>query len=298
MSRIAYYPGCSNKGSSIEYEISTQAVCERLGVGLEEIPNWSCCGSTPAHAVDPALSAALTGRNIMLAGQMGHKKIATPCPSCLKNLRSTQHKLQNDEFRARVEKLVDGSIPTDIDSRSVLQIIFEEIGPEELKSRTVKPLKGLKVAPYYGCMLNRPEELMDFGDSENPMALDLLMEALGAEVVQFPLKTECCGASVAMTRKKVVTTLSGRILDTAAAFGADAVVTACPLCQMNLDMRQGQINRANKSHHRMPVFYYTQLIGLALGLDEKLLALDKLYVSPDRVLKNMGKQTAEAAAAR
>lgn len=296
MSRFAYYPGCSATGTSIEYDASTRAICEQLGIGLQEIPGWSCCGSTPAHAVDPVLSAALSARNIMQAGTMGLDTITTPCPSCLKNLRSTRQKLQDDAFRAKVERLVDGAIPTDIPIVSVLQIIFEHIGAQGLKERTTKPLTGLKLAPYYGCMLSRPKELMNFGDPENPMSLDVLMPALGAEIVPFPLKTECCGASLGVTRRGVVTRLSGRILDVAESMGADAIVTACPLCQMNLDMRQGQINRDNNTRHNMPVFYYSQLIGLALGLDDAALGLDKLYVPPFKLLDRIGPKAADAKA--
>lgn len=292
MSRFAYYPGCSAKGTSIEYEISTRAICEQLGIGLTEIPNWSCCGSTPAHAVDPALSAALTARNIMLAGKMGFETMATPCPSCLKNLKHTQHRLENDAFREKVERLIDGPLPEKMTISSVLQIIYENVGAEGLEPHVRMPLKGLKLAPYYGCMMHKPQELMQFGDPENPQSLDVLMTALGAEVVPFPLKTECCGASLGITRKNVVTRLSGRILDTAAACGADAIVTACPLCQMNLDMRQGQINRANKTRHHMPVFYYSQLIGLSLALPGDVLGMDKLYVNPFRLLDSLGMKAA------
>jgi heterodisulfide reductase subunit B len=158
----------------------------------------------------------------------------------------------------------------------------------------VKPLTGLKIAPYYGCIMNRPPEVMEFDDCENPMALDNIMQALGAEVVPFPLKVECCGASYGVARKDITARLSGRLLDTAEDNGAMAMVTACPLCQMNLDLRQGQVNAANGTNHDMPVFYYTQLMGLALGLDKKELGLDKLVVSPNKVLGAVEEAIAKA----
>ncbi|NMC48061.1 MAG: heterodisulfide reductase subunit B, partial [Desulfovibrio sp.] len=156
------------------------------------------------------------------------------------------------------------------------------------------PLTGLKVVPYYGCLMNRPPDMMAFDDPENPMALDNLLLALGAEVLPFPLKVECCGASLGVTRRQIVMRLSGRILGCAEAQGAQAVVTACPMCQMNLDMRQAQVNRANQSSHRIPVFYYSQLVGLATGRDDRQIGLDRLCVSPRPALASLCGENREA----
>ncbi len=289
MKHYAYYPGCSSMGTSAEYEHSTRTMCAELGLQVTEIPDWSCCGSTPAHAVDHTLSAALGARNLVQAEKIEAKAIITPCPSCLKNLRTTQHRLQDPDFKAKVERILDCQLPASIPIRSVLQTVCEDITSERIAERTILPLTGLKIAPYYGCMMVRPPELMDFDNPDNPVSLDQLMTSLGAEVVSFPLKTDCCGASYGVTRREVVTRLSGRLLDVAAECGADAMVTACPMCQMNLDLRQGQINRANATRHNIPVFYYTQLIGLALGLPQKALGLEKLCVSPFPMLTRMEK---------
>lgn len=304
--KLAYYPGCSGHGTSTEYEASTRAVCRALGLEFAEIEDWSCCGSTPAHAVDTVLSGALAARNLMLAARTGAEGVASPCPSCMANLKLARHRMQAPEFKAKVDELLDAPTPAAEDGSadlpetfSVLQVILEQVGVDALASRVTKPLKGLKVATYYGCLMSRPADIMHFDDPENPTAMDKIMTALGAEVVPFPLKTECCGAAMGVALKEVTSNLSGRILASARSFGADAVVTACPLCHMNLDLRQGQAERAGGVKYDMPVFYYTQLMGLAFGLPPEDLKLDKLAVSPEPLLKKLveRRQAAEAAPA-
>lgn len=295
----AYYPGCSGLGTSLEYDTSTRALCKSLGIELVEIPDWNCCGSTPAHAVDHLLSACLVGRNLGIADDMAEEReldgILTPCPSCLKNLKTTQHRLADPEFHRKVELVVGRTLKAELPIKSVLQMLVEDLGLQALAKLVTKPLAGLKVVPYYGCIMIRPPQIMKFDDPENPMALDNLLTELGAEVLPFALKTDCCGASLGTTRKDVIARLSGRILDAAEAAGADAIVTACPLCQLNLDMRQSQINKANHSGHNMPVFYYTQLAGLAAGQDEASTMLDKLCVSPRPLLASLAGHTGEGA---
>lgn len=293
--KYAYYPGCSGQSTSSEYEVSTKAVCRALGLELAEIPDWSCCGSTPAHTVDHVLSAALAARNLGLAQDAGFDTVITPCPSCLTNLKTAVHRMEDPDFRDKVNKLLDRPFMGGVQAKSVLQVIFEDIGPARLKAMVRKPLTGLRLAPYYGCIMNRPPEVMQFDDPENPISIDRLMEALGAEIAPFPLKVECCGASFGVARKDVVTHLSGKLLRMAETIEAQAFVTACPLCQMNLDLRQSQVNLAAKTKHNLPVFYYTQLIGVALGLAEKDLGLDKLIVSPKGVLARVGQKQPAAA---
>ena len=281
----AYYPGCSGLGTSREYDLSTRAVCQALGIVLADVPDWSCCGSTPAHTVDHVLSAALAARNLAKVEAMGRDTAVTPCPSCLTNLRTASHRMADGGFRERTNALLDAPCQNTVTAKSVLQILVQDYGVTRLSRKVVRPLTGLRVAAYYGCIMNRPPEVMAFDDHENPMALDDILSALGADVRPFPLKVECCGASYGVARRDIVARLSGRLLDAAADVGADMVVAACPLCQMNLDLRQEQINSANKTSHRMPVLYYTQLMGLALGIPEERLGLGKLCVSPREVLR-------------
>jgi len=287
--KLAYYPGCSGEGTSKEYDVSTRAICEALGFTLTTIDDWSCCGSTPGHSLDHALSAALSARNLVLASSTDAECVVTPCPSCLSNLKHAKHRMENPEFKIKVDELLDEPTPEALlESYSVLQVIVEKLSMEEITAKVKKPLKGLKVACYYGCLMVRPPKVMQFDDYENPMSLDKILIALGAEVVPFPLKTECCGASVGIVDKKITASLSGRILERAKQFGANCVVTACPLCQMNLDLRQAQAENEMDQKFDLPIFYYTQLLGLALGLDDSALMMNKLVVSPKALLKSLG----------
>ena len=279
---LGYYPGCSQSGTAAEYDISTRACCQALGVELADVPDWTCCGSTPAHTVDHHLAGALAARNLLQAEAAGFARVTTPCPSCLAALKTADAHLHgpgaDETYRAEVKRLLGRPVPGPVESVSVLQVLFEQVGPEAIKKRVKRPLTGLRVAPYYGCIMNRPPGLMTFDDPENPVAMDEILAACGATVVDFPFKTECCGAAFAMPRLDIMQRLSARILDTAQNAGADCVVVACPLCQMNLDLRRGQVNAASGQDIRMPVPYFTQLLGLALGVEETKLGLAKLVL--------------------
>ncbi len=290
----AYYPGCSGLGTSLEYERSTRAVCQALGLDLQEMPDWSCCGSSPAHMVDHVFSSALAARNLALVEDMGLETVLTPCPSCLTNLKVATWRMRDEAFLQEVNKYLEQPCRNQVQVKSVLQALLEDVGPSRIQEQAQSPLKGLKIAPYYGCIMNRPPGIMDFDDPENPVAMDQIIKALGAQVVDFPLKVECCGASYGIPRQEVVLHLSGKLLDLALTQGADALAVPCPLCQMNLDMRQGQINSFLQQDFQLPVFYYTQLMGLAFGLNQKDLGLDKLCVPPRKaLLKAQQRQAAE-----
>ncbi|MGE4506717.1 MAG: CoB--CoM heterodisulfide reductase iron-sulfur subunit B family protein [Desulfovibrionaceae bacterium] len=285
--KYAYYPGCSGEGSSKEYDSSTRAMCAELGIELVDIPDWNCCGSTPAHAVDHLLSASLAARNLTIAQDMDVGGVVTPCPSCLKNLKTARLRMARPAFRAEVERIMGRAAGIDLPVVSVLEALTIRLASAPLAEKVRNPLKGLKVVPYYGCLMNRPPDVMAFDDPENPVALDNILANLGAQVLPFSLKVDCCGASLGVTKRQVVTRLSGRILAAAVEAGADAVVTACPMCQMNLDMRQGQVNHDTRSDFHIPVFYYSQLVGLATGQSEASMGMNKLCVSPDKVLRAM-----------
>ncbi|GAB1409909.1 CoB--CoM heterodisulfide reductase iron-sulfur subunit B family protein [Desulfovibrionales bacterium] len=293
MHNIAYYPGCSGQGTSTEYDRSTRAICQALDIALTDVEDWSCCGSSPAHTVNHVLSAALSARNLAQVEAMGMAKVATPCPSCLSNLRTATHKMKDADFQGKVNALLDTPCRNTVEVQSILQILAEHVDLAYIKSKVVNPLTGIKIACYYGCIMNRPPALMHFDHHENPMTMDNLMAAIGAEVVPFPLKVECCGASYGIPRGDIVHKLSGKLLDAGVRLGADCFVTACPLCQMNLDLRQGQINDALHTNFKIPIFYYTQLLGYALGLDRAELGFEKLCVDPRRALGKI-KQPAQA----
>ena len=214
--KIGYYPGCSGQGTSAEYEISTREVCRALEIALKEIPDWSCCGSSPAHACDHVLSAALCARNLSLAAADGAERVGTPCPSCLANLKTAKHRMDDPAFRAKVDALLDAPCPEELpETVSILQVLVEDYGLDAIAEKVKKPLEGIKVACYYGCLMSRPADIMQFDDPENPMAMDNIMTALGAEVVPYPLKTECCGAAMGIPRRDITARLSGRLLETA-----------------------------------------------------------------------------------
>ena len=296
--KYAYYPGCSGHGTSVEYEASTRAVCNALNMDLVEIEDWNCCGSTPAHSVSHELSGALAARNLMQAAKTGADCVISPCPSCSSNLKMARYRMQKPAFKAKVDELLDAPTPANADggadlmeTYSVLQAIVENVGVENIASRVTYPLEGIKVVTYYGCLLSRPAQVAKFDDPENPVSLDNIMKALGAEVLPFALKTECCGAAMGIPDVNIPGSLSGRILDTAKAVGAEAVVTACPLCHMNLDLRQRQAARiSKKSFFGLPVFYYTQLIALAFGLPRNAMRLDKLAVNPYPLLDKIAER--------
>ena len=292
---FAYYPGCSGAGTSVEYDKSTRAVCEVLGIKLVDIPDWNCCGATSGHQTDQVLAAALGARNLAQSEQLGLGEILTPCPSCLKNLHHTIERMKEPGFTERVNALTHRPLTREHSIKTVLQVILEDITPEEVAKHVKTPLTGLKIVPYYGCLMNRPGKSMHFDDDENPMALDRLMAAIGCEVLDFPLKQDCCGGSSGVADNKVTARLSGRHLQVADLLGADAMVVACPLCQMNMDMRQGQANAYYGTNIKIPVFYYTQLMGLAFGLDKSKLALNKLIVDPAPALAKIGKTAAPEA---
>jgi heterodisulfide reductase subunit B2 len=285
--RIAYYPGCSLDGLAVEYDRSTRAVCAALGIELATIPDWNCCGSTPAHSLDPDLSAALAGRNLALAEQNQFDLVMTPCPGCLRSLKGALAAYHHPEQQPAFLDLLGMPFKGSVRTVSLLQLLSEEAGRVALQERVSRPLTGLVLAPYYGCLLTRPASFAEFDDPENPTTMDRLLQAAGATVPAFPYKTECCGATYGVTRNDIVGRLSGRILDMALRVGARAIVTACPLCQQNLDLRQHQVERFCKKSYNIPVLYLSQVIGLALGLDPSALGMELLMVNADGILAGM-----------
>jgi heterodisulfide reductase subunit B len=284
---LVYYPGCSGQGTSKEYDLSTREVCAKLGIRIRDIEDWSCCGSTPAHTVDHGLSTALSLRNFAQAEEMGMSDVTTPCPSCLKNLKTALRRMDDPRIGPEAGRLLGRALKSRPTVRSVLQVIYEDVGLEKLAAAIIKTLGGLRIVPYYGCLMTRPHDLMAFDDEENPVSMDRILETAGARVLPFPLKVECCGASMGIPRNDAVARLSGRLLGVAEALGAEAVAVACPLCQMNLDLRQSQVNRYNGTRYAIPVFYFTQLLGMALGVPEERLGFDKLVVDPSTVVKKL-----------
>ncbi len=281
----SYYPGCSLHASAKEYDVSTRGLFRSLKIGLHEVPDWFCCGATPAHNVDELLSLALCAKNLDLAeGVEGD--LAVACAACFSRLKTTQHRLsENDIKRKQVESAIDGKVRLDKPVKHLLEILAKDYGLARLKDAVHKPLSGLKVACYYGCLLTRPPEVPELDDCESPRIMEDVIEAAGAEAVPWSHRLECCGANFTLSRPGVVLKLSNEILASARRAGADCFMVACPLCHGNLDIRQKEIEEASGTTYNMPVFYLTQLLGLACGVAPSRLGLESMIVSPLPLLK-------------
>ncbi|OPY69653.1 MAG: succinate dehydrogenase/fumarate reductase iron-sulfur subunit [Syntrophorhabdaceae bacterium PtaU1.Bin034] len=283
----AYYAGCSLEGTAAAYDASIKLVMKSLGVELTEPHDWSCCGSTPAHAVDHHLAAALAARNLSIVEKMGASTLATPCPSCLSAFKTTQARMaKNKVFKDEVNELLDEPYNCTVDAKSALQLMYEDIGLEEMAKPATMELPDMKIAPYYGCILNRPPKIANFDDPENPVAMDKVLTAVGTNVVDFAFKLECCGAAFGVPKKETVLRLTAKVLDMAIDAGANCVAVACPLCQQNLDLRQGQVNAALGKSFSIPVLYFSQIIGLTYGYSPKELGIDKNIVSADALIRS------------
>jgi heterodisulfide reductase subunit B len=280
----SFFPGCSLESTAQDFRMSAEAVAEALGVRLETIPDWTCCGSSPAHATDPVLAAALPARSLAIAEDMGHDVVVC-CAACYGRLGAANLALKQDAaLRAEVAAAIGREYAGSVRVRHLLQILREDVGLDEIRDHVGRPLGGLQVACYYGCLLTRPRELSLADDPENPQVMEELLTAAGAEPVEWPHKTECCGAALSITRTKTVQRMSGEILRMAKLSGADCIAVACPLCQSNLDLRQADMERATGSAIGLPVFYFTQLLGRAFGLSDAALGIGKLITDPSRVM--------------
>ena len=283
----AYYAGCSLEGTASSYDRSIRVVLKSLGVTLREPEDWSCCGSTPAHAMNHVLAGALAARNLAIVERMETATLTTPCPSCLSAFKKAHDKASKDTaFRDEVNQLLDVPYEGGVKAKSTLQVIYEDVGPDTVASRVTTLLPDLKAACYYGCILSRPPRLAAFDDPENPVSMDRLLAACGVEVCDFAFKTECCGAAFSVPKKDMVLRLTHKVLTMAQDCGANCVVVACPLCQQNLDLRQGQVNRAMGSSFSIPILYFSQVLGLAFGYSPGELGLDKHIVSADALIRS------------
>jgi heterodisulfide reductase subunit B len=282
--KYSFFPGCSMESTAKDYLLSTQAVAEALGIQLEDLPEWTCCGSTPAHATDALLAAALPARNLAIAEKLG-RDVVVCCASCYGRLAGANLAIKDDpKLRAQVAEVIGGDYAGGVKVRHILNVLREDIGLAEIRDKVIAPLHGMKVACYYGCLLTRPRELSIVDDPEDPQLMEEIVSAIGGEPVEWPFKTECCGASFSITRTDTVKRLCGEILNMAKESGAECIAVACPLCQTNLDLRQADIEKATGERIGLPVFYITQLLGRALGISDDALGIGKLITDPGKVL--------------
>jgi heterodisulfide reductase subunit B len=285
--RYAYYPGCSSDTTGKEYEATVRIVCKNLGIELVDIPDWSCCGATAAHGKSHLLNTALPARNLALAEEMG-LDVVTPCAACYQQLATANKEMkENQQIAEKVNQATGKNYQGTIKVKSIVEVIGS-LEPDIIKAQMVKPLKGLKIAAYYGCLMVRPPSVTGFDDAENPMFLDNLMRLAGAETMDWPHKTECCGGALQVSNEHIVVKLLDKIYKEALKSGANCMVAACPLCHFNLDGCQSTCNRLLGTTYEIPIFYFTQLLGLAMGLNQQELQFNSHFTDTRKVLKLVG----------
>jgi len=284
--KYSYFPGCSAEATGKAYDISARAVCKKLGIDLVEIPDWNCCGATSYISIRELESFGVSARNLAIAQEMGDMDVVATCSACYTILAKTNRYLAEDEVLhdvinealAAAGRSYDGSLTV----RHLLDVIVNDLGCEAVSDKVARRLTKLKVAPYYGCQASRPKGTFD--DPEFPVSLDRLLEAMGAEPVYYPVKTKCCGGMLMMTEEEAALRLNLELLQCARDNGADVIVTMCPLCETNVEAYQPMVNKRFGTDFNIPVMYFTQLLGVALGIESKRLALEKQIVPVDRVL--------------
>ncbi len=276
----AYYPGCSLRGTGSEFAESMEAVFKHLGIKLEELPDWNCCGATSGHATAPRAALALDLRNLAQAAEM-NKPVVVPCAACYHNMRAARLAVEKGDT-----ELVKDALPLPAERLAAVEVVHPlEIlaTPETLaliKSKVVEPLAGFRAVSYYGCLLSRPAEAVKFDDTENPVLMDRLLRALGAEALDWSYKVDCCGGNLVLSAPSVAIDLISKILTGAEDAGANSVAVACPLCHANLDMRQFEASRRLRHKVEVPVFYFSELMAIAFDLPQAEKWLKKHITTP------------------
>jgi heterodisulfide reductase subunit B len=311
MTQYLYYPGCSMESNARAYHESLLVVAEPLGLDLNEIRDWNCCGATEYLGISLTPAYALISRNLALAAEQsnGTHTIVAPCSACYLNLAKADHYMQESPRLAENVNIALGAgglhyDPGSLAIRHLLDVIINDVGLDTVKRNVVRPLKGLRVAPYLGCMVPRPDYENRWSDHEHPNELDRLLKALGAEVIDFPLKTHCCGGHMTQIGPTTAYELIWRLVSSADQYEADLMATLCPMCQLNIDAYQGEMNRNRHTSFSMPIVFFTQLMGLAFGKDPKALGFGRELVSARAALDKIGielpppEETAETRAAK
>jgi len=280
--KYAYYPGCSLHSTGAEYDVSFRAVCDKLGLEIQEIKGWICCGTSPAHCTSRLLSLALPFQNLCLAEKMGLTEVVAPCAACFARLKTALYEAaESPETEKQLKNILQTELPTSMNVITPIEIFLKQT---DLAGAVTTKLPELKVVCYYGCLLTRPPKVMQFDECEYPMSMDKLLHSVGIETLDWSYKTDCCGGALALTETDIVLKLTHEILEEAKAVGANAIAVACPLCHANLDTRQAEIEQKYDAYYGLPILYFTQLMGLAFGIAPEKLELHKHFVSADELL--------------
>jgi heterodisulfide reductase subunit B2 len=280
---VSYYPGCSLDGTAREYGESVEAAARLLGVELRELEDWTCCGASSAHANNDGLAVALPASNLMRADKAG-LDLVVPCAACFERLKVAEKALKSGKDIAGISGKYDGKFNV----KHMVDFIWDDVGEKSIKEKVKKPLSGLKTVCYYGCLITRPPKVTGAINPENPQAMDHLMKSLGADVRDWSYKTNCCGGSLMITCPDIARKMTTKLLDMAAEAGADCIVAGCPICQSNLDNYQSEISLDTKRKYEVPIFYFTELIGLALGDPSAKKWLSRHMVDPRPLLERKG----------
>ena len=281
--QVGYYPGCSLESSAKEFDLSIRAIFQEMDISLKEIPDWNCCGASPAHYLNEELAMALPYRNLIKAEEASLDRVVSPCPACYSHLKHVHEEvIEDSHLSARLQAIVGKGYQKGVISKHLLDFLKEDVGLDRLKGSLKTSLNGLKVVSYYGCLTRLPG--VDIDDQENPILMDEIMGVLGGEPLDWSHKTECCGASLSVSRTEIALRLVNSIFAAAKEKSADCIAVVCPLCQSNLDARQGDINKKYGTSYKMPILYLSQLIGLAQKLEYSQLGLDRLVISPKNLL--------------
>ena len=297
--KYAYYPGCSLECSSAAYDVSVRRVAEVLGIELVELDDWNCCGATEFFSQDELVACSVIARNLALVGSDTDQLVA-PCAACYLNLKKTDKLMAEDaKMNCRInEALGAGGLSYQgghVNVRHLLDVIYTDVGEAAVREKVKKPLSGLRVAPYYGCQVVRPRD--SFDDTEHPVKLDELFAWLGAEVVDYPLKTHCCGGHMTQISEPQAFELIRRLLESAVERGADMILTMCPMCQLNLDAYQGPTANYFHTSFNMPIVFFTQMLGIAFGLEPKQLGFGKEIVAAEPMIRAKLESSAPATTA-
>jgi len=281
--KVGYFPGCASEGSAFEYDRTARAAARALGIELVEPKGWTCCGASSAHSSDPVKATAMPLRTIATIERIALKTVTSPCSSCYSRLKFAAHEANADPSKARLADMPDHRYGGTVEVQHLLDTFMERAGAKGIAQRVRRPLRGLKVACYYGCLITRPSRVTGAEHPEYPMKMDALVRALGAEPVAWSSKTDCCGGSLGLTQTEASLKLTARVLANARACGADVVASMCPLCQMNLDARQTRLPDTP-----IPILHTTQLMLLAFGEEERTVLLDRALVDSRPLLRAKG----------
>jgi heterodisulfide reductase subunit B len=305
MTELLYYPGCSMSGTAIGYARSLDAVGGMLGLDLREVDDWNCCGANEYFTVGPLQGYALVARNLALAeadaaAADGSRTLVAPCSLCFVNLAKTAHYLRTDTTLAGHVNDALGTAglactPGAVEVRHLFEVVVHDIGMEAIRERVTRPLHGLRVAPYLGCLVTRPDTDDRWTEKQHPLEFDRMLESLGADVVDYPMRTECCGGHLSQISPAMGLEMIRRLLDAAVRVEADLIATICPMCQMNIDLYQAEVNHRFKTSFHMPILFFTQLVGLAFGLEAGELGIGSEVVSAHHALGRIGIEVAPPA---